>query len=201
MTLHATEQARPDVVAARETFRAEIAAVSAADLVFLDESGVTTTLVRRYARAAGGARAVGHVPAGHWTQLTILGALSLTGLGACMTVNAPTDTDVFTAYVRHLLVPTLRPGQVVVLDNLSAHRAAAVRTLIEGAGCRLLFLPPYSPDFKPIEPAWSKLKTLLRGAAARTRDVLEAALKTFLDYITASDAQGWFAHAGYPTAE
>jgi transposase len=110
------------------------------------------------------------------------------------------DTEIFVAYVRHLLVPTLTPGQVVVLDNLSVHRAAAVRRLIEGAGCRLLFLPPYSPDFNPIEQAWSKLKTLLRGAAARTRDVLEAALRTFLDQITASDARGWFVHAGYPTA-
>lgn len=157
--------------------------------------------MRRYARAVGGRRAVGRGPAGHWTQLTILGALSLAGLGACMTVNAPTDTDVFTAYVRHLLVPTLRPGQVVVLDNLNAHRAAAVRTLIARVGCRLLFLPPYSPDFNPIEPAWSKLKTLLRGAAARTREVLEAALRTVLDQITAADARGWFRHAGYATAK
>lgn len=187
-------------MAAREAFRAEIAAIPVADLVFLDESGATTTLVRRYARAVGGQRAVGRVPAGHWTQLTILSALSLAGLGATMTVNAATDTDIFVAYVRQLLVPTLRPGQVVVLDNLSAHKAAAVRTLIDGAGCRLLFLPPYSPDFNPIEQAWSKLKTLLRGAAARTRDVLEAALRTFLDQITATDARGWFRHAGYAPA-
>jgi transposase len=175
--------------------------VPLADWVFLDESGATTALVRRDARAVGGRRAVGRVPAGHWTQLTILGALSLAGLGACMTVNAPTDTDVFTAYVRHLLVPTLRPGQVVVLDHLSAHRGPAVRALIEGAGCRLLFLPPYSPDFNPIEQAWSKLKTLLRGAAARTREVLEAALTTFLEQITAADADAWFVHAGYTTAK
>ena len=156
--------------------------------------------MRRYARAAGGQRAIGHVPAGHWTQLTILSALSLTGLGATMTVDAATDTDIFVAYVRHLLVPTLRAGQVVVLDNLGAHRAAAVRALIEGTGCRLVFLPPYSPDFNPIEQAWSKLKTRLRGAAARTRDVLEVALRTCLDFITATDARGWFAHAGYSTA-
>lgn len=156
--------------------------------------------MRRYARAVGGQRAIGHVPAGHWTQLTILSALSLTGLGATMTVDAATDTDVFVAYVRQLLVPTLRPGQVVVLDNLGAHKAAVARRLIENAGCRLLFLPPYSPDFNPIEQAWSKLKTLLRGAAARTREVLEAALRTFLDQITAADARGWFAHAGYATA-
>jgi transposase len=173
--------------------------VPVADLVFLDESGATTTLARRYARAQGGRRAVGHVPAGHWTQLTILSALSVAGLGATMTVDAATDADVFAAYVRHLLVPTLRPGQVVVLDNLGAHKPAAARALIEGAGCRLLFLPPYSPDLNPIEQAWSKLKALLRGAAARTRDALEAALKTFLDEITAADARAWFTHCGYAT--
>jgi transposase len=171
------------------------------DLVFLDESGVTTALVRRYARAEGGRRAVGRVPAGHWTQLTILSALSLAGLGATMTVNAATDGDVFLAYVRHVLVPTLRPGQVVVLDNLGAHKRAAARALVERAGCRLLFLPPYSPDFNPIEQAWSKLKALLRGAAARTRDALDAALKTFLDHVSATDARGWFRHAGYATAK
>jgi transposase len=185
------------VVAARATFRETAAAVPPADLVFLDESGITTALVRRYARAPGGRRAVGTVPAGHWTQLTVVGALSLAGLGACMTVNAPTDREVFLAFVRHLLVPTLRPGQVVVLDNLNAHKTSAVRALIEAAGCRLLFLPPYSPDLNPIEQAWSKLKTLLRGAAARTREALEAALKMFLDTIPSADARAWFAHAGY----
>jgi len=181
-------------------FRAAVAALPVEDLIFLDESGVTTAMVRRYARAAGGARAVGRVPAGHWAQLTILSALSLSGLGATMTVNAATDRDVFAAYVRHVLVPTLKPGRVVVLDNLSAHKAALARLLIEAAGCRLAFLPPYSPDFNPIEQAWSKLKALLRGAAARTRDALEAALTTFLDQITAADARGWFAHCGYATA-
>jgi transposase len=193
------------VVEARAAFREAAAAVPPEGFVFVDESGITTALVRRYARAPGGQRAVGAVPAGHWTQLTVLGALSLAGLGACMTVNAPTDTDVFVtdvfvAYVRHVLVPTLRPGQVVVLDNLNAHKATLARTLIEGAGCRLLYLPPYSPDLNPIEQAWSKLKTLLRGAAARTRDALEAALKTFLDAITTADAHAWFAHAGYRAA-
>jgi transposase len=188
------------VVAARVAFRDAVAAVPREQLVFVDESGITTALVRRYARALGGRRAVGAVPAGHWTQLTVLGALSLAGLGACMTVNAPTDRDVFAAFVRHVLVPTLRPGDVVVLDNLNAHKTAAARLLIEGAGARLLYLPPYSPEFNPIEQAWSKLKTLLRGAAARTREALEAALKLFLDEITTTDARAWFAHAGYRVA-
>jgi len=187
-------------VTARAAFREEIARVPVEDLVFLDESGATTAMVRRYARVAGGARAVGYVPAGHGTQLTILSVLSLAGLGATMTANAPTDTDVFVAYVAQVLVPTLRPGQVVVLDNLGAHKAAAARRLVEGAGCRLLFLPPYSPDFNPIEEAWSKLKTALRTVAARTRDALDLAIHDALDWITAADAHGWFAHCGYATA-
>lgn len=117
-----------------------------------------------------------------------------------MSLGGTPDTEAMLPFVELVLVPTLRPGQIVVLNNLSVHRAARVRALIERAGCRLLFLPPYSPDMNPIEQTWSKLKTLLGGAAARTREVLEAALKTFLDQITASDAHGWFTHAGYATA-
>ena len=113
------------------------------------------TLTRRYARAPRGERAVGRVPGGHWRQLTILGGLSLEGLVARMSIEATTARDVFTAFVHHLLVPAIRPGQVVVLDNLSAHKVATARALIEAAGGTLLFLPPYSPDFNPIEQAWS----------------------------------------------
>jgi transposase len=167
------------------------------DFVFIDESGITTTLTRRYARAPRGERVVGRVPAGHWRQLTILGGLSLDGFCACMSIEAATDRDVFTAFVAHVLVPALRPGQVVVLDNLSAHKVAAARALIEAAGCTLLFLPPYSPDFHPIEQAWSKLKTLLRTAAARTNEALDDALTVVLERLTTSDAQSWFAHCGY----
>ena len=154
-------------------------------------------MTRRYARAPAGERAQGSVPAGHWTQLTILGGLSLQGLGACMSIQAATDTPVFVAFTRHVLVPELRPGQVVILDNLSPHKADEVRALIEAAGCRFLLLPPYSPDLNPIEQAWSKLKTLLRSAAARTKDALETALTQVIATITASDARGWFTHCGH----
>ena len=148
-------------------------------------------------------RAAGVSPCPHFccgllrTQLTVLGGLTLAGVVACLTVDAPTDRDVFLAFVRHELVPALRPGQLVVLDNLSPHKATAVRALIAAAGCTLVFLPQYSPDFNPIELCWSKLKTLLRGAAARTRDTLERALAAALDAVTTADARGWFAHCGY----
>ena len=197
--LRATEQDRADVVAARSAFRAAVTQLRPEDLVFVDESGIATTLTRLYARAPLGERAVGRVPAGYWTQLTLLGGLSLEGLVACMSIEAATDRDVFLAFVEHVLVPALKPGQVVILDNLSAHKATAVRPLIESAGCRLVYLPPYSPDFNPIEQAWSKLKALLRAAAARTKEALEAALAAVIDHLTAAAAHSWFAHCGYAT--
>jgi transposase len=156
--------------------------------------------VRLYGRAPKGERVGGRAPYGRWERLTILGGLSLAGLIACMSVEGATDTDVVLAFTEHVLLPTLTPGQVIILDNLSPHRALQVRALVEAAGCRLLFLPPYSPDFNPIEQAWSKLKTLLRGLGARTKEALEAALSTVLDALTATDAQGWFAHCGYTSS-
>jgi transposase len=167
------------------------------DLVFVDESGVATNMARRYGRAEGGQRVRGTVPQGQWERLTILGGLTLGGLTACLAVEGATDAAVMRAFVEHALVPVLRPGQVVVLDHLSAHRDARVRRLIEAAGCTLLFLPAYSPDFNPIEQAWSKLKTLLRGAGARTVEALHAALTSVVDQITAADAHGFFRHCGY----
>jgi transposase len=128
-------------------------------------------MARPYGRAPRGQRARGAVPHGRWERLTILGGLTLGGLTACLAVEGAADTAVMLAFVRHALAPTLRPGQTVVLDNLSVHRAAPVRRAVEAAGCRLLFLPPYSPDLNPIEQAWSKLKALLRSAGARTTRV------------------------------
>jgi transposase len=167
------------------------------DLVFVDECGVATDLTRRYARAPGGARAVGAVPYGRWTRLTIVGGFSLAGLIAPLSIPSACDTPVLVAFCTHVLVPVLRPGQLVIMDNLSVHKAARVRALIEGAGCQLLFLPPYSPDFSPIEPAWSKLKALLRDIGARTLEALDAALTAVVDQITAADARGFFRHCGY----
>ena len=137
------------------------------------------------------------MPHGYWERLTVLGGLTLGGLTACLSVEGAADTPVMVAFVEHALVPTLRPGQVVVLDNLSIHRVPRVRQLIEAAGCRLLFLPAYSPDFNPIEQAWSKLKTLLRTAGARTTAALHDALAGVVDAITAADARAFFTHCGY----
>lgn len=187
------------MVQARSVFQAEVRSIRLEDFVWVDETGITTNLVRLYARALKGERAWGQAPAGHWRQLSVLGGLSLRGLIACMSIEAATDKDVFLAFVGEVLVPALRPGQVVVLDNLGPHKAHEVRELIEGAGCRLLYLPPYSPDFNPIEQCWSKLKTLLRSAGARTKEALEETLTTVIEQITAADAQGWFAHCGYAT--
>jgi transposase len=167
------------------------------DWVFVDESGVATDMARRYGRALGGRRAPGAVPYGRWERLTIFGGLSLAGLAACMSVAGAADTAAVAAFVEHVLVPVLRPGQAVVMDNLAPHKAPRVRALIEAAGCRLLFLPPYSPDLNPIEPAWAKLKALLRGLGARTLGALEAALTTLVDAITPADAAGFFRHCGY----
>jgi transposase len=185
------------VVEARAAFCHAIAQLDPTELVFVDESGIATNLVRLYGRAPKGERVRGSAPYGRWERLTILGGLSLEGLIACMSVDGATDTDVVLAFTEHVLVPALRPGQVVLMDNLPPHKAPRVRELLEHAGCRLLFLPPYSPDLNPIEQAWSKLKTLLRGMGARTKEALEAALTAVLDAITAADAHGWFAHCGH----
>jgi transposase len=161
-------------------------------LIFLDESGVTTSMTRLYARAAGGARIHETTPGGHWRIMTILGAMSLNGMIATMTIEEPTDTDIFMAYIEHLLYPALKPGDVVVMDNLSAHKAPAVRERIKKAGAELLYLPPYSPDLNPIEKAWAKLKQVLRETKARTKEALDQAITDALPSITPADAKAWF---------
>jgi transposase len=151
----------------------------------------------RYARAPRGERAVGAVPRNQGENLTLIAALTADGLGPAMTLPGAADAPAFVAYVREVLAPALVPGQVVVLDNLSVHKGAEVRRLVEACGCRLLFLPPYSPDFAPIELAFAKIKQALRRTAARTRASLEAAIAAALDTITTQDAANWFRHCGY----
>ena len=155
---------------------ARIQSIPPERLIFLDESGVTTSMTRLYARGMGGRRIHEATPGGHWKIMTILGAMSLNGMIATMTIEEPTDTDIFLAYVEHLLYPVLKPGDVVVMDNLSAHKAPAVREWIEKAGAEVLYLPPYSPDLNPIEKAWAKLKQLLRAVKARTKETLDQAI-------------------------
>ena len=137
------------------------------------------------------------MPQNYGENVTMLGALSLSGVEALMTVNGATDSDIFLVFVREVLAPTLRAGDVVIWDNLGAHRSAVVREAVEARGASVVFLPPYSPDMNPIERCWSKIKTYLRAAKARTRDALEAAIKRALSTVTASDAQAWFTHCGY----
>lgn len=181
----------------RAAWWTETLSLSVADLVFLDETGTNTAMTQRYARAPRGERANGSAPRNHGPNTTLLGCLTRTGIGPAMLVEGATTTEVFTAYVEHLLVPWLRPGQIVILDNLSAHLGDRVRQLVEAAGCQVRYLPAYSPDFSPIEWAFSKLKTWLRAAMAHTRDELERAIAAGLDRITAEDADGWFYGCGY----
>jgi len=181
----------------REEFLATLAAVPPEKLIFLDESGVTTQMTRFWGRAPKGERIEEATPQGHWKVLTTLGALSLRGIEAAMTIESPTDGEVFTAYVQQVLCRKLQPGDVVVLDNLSAHKVEGIRELIEGCGAQLLFLPPYSPDLNPIEQAWSKFKQFLRAAKARTAEALEQAVTDALQTITADNAVAWFRHCGY----
>jgi transposase len=149
-------------------------------------------MTRLYARATGGGRIHEATPGGHWKIMTILGAMSLNGMIATMTIEEPTDADIFLAYIEHLLYPVLKPGDVVVMDNLSVHKAPAVREWIEKAGAELLYLPPYSPDLNPIEKAWAKLKQLLRAAKARSKETLDQAITEALPHITPANAHAWF---------
>jgi transposase len=181
----------------RAAYRNDIAALPKARFKFVDESGVNLAMTRLFGRAERGQRVSDAVPKNHGSNVTLLGSLSCQGLDAVMTIDGPTDTAVFRAYVTEVLVPTLVPGDVVVMDNLGAHKVKGIRDAIEATGATLLYLPPYSPDWSPIEPCWSKLKTFLRAAKARTRDALDAALKQAIEMITAADARNWFAHCGY----
>ena len=166
-------------------------------LVFVDEMGTNTSLCQRYAYSPKGRRAYAKVPRNRGANTTLLASMSLEGMGPCLAVEGATTTTVFEAYVEKVLTPSLRRGQIVVLDNLGAHKSERARELIEGRGCQLLFLPPYSPDFNPIEEAFSKIKGALRKAGARTREALIEALGVAISAVTARDARGFFEHCGY----
>ena len=191
-SLHATERDTEANLKRRKEFTAKIGTIAPERLIFLDESGVTTSMTRFYARSLGGQRIHEATPGGHWKIMTVLGAMSLRGMIATMTIEAATDAEIFLAYVEQVLCPALRPGDVVVMDNLSSHKVSGVNKLIAAAGAEVLYLPPYSPDLNPIEKAWAKLKQMLRTAKARTKEELEQALAEALKLITAENAQAWF---------
>jgi transposase len=195
--VRAAEQLRADVAAARAGFFDQLKDVPLRDVVVLDESYATTQFTRLRGRAPRGERVVARVPHGHWKTLTVLAAMTVEGVLTAAAIDAATDADVFRAFVAEALVPCLRRGQVVVMDNLAAHKVAGVREAVEAAGCRVLYLPPYSPDLSPIEPMWSKVKQALRTAAARTVEALTEAVGVALGTVTAGDCLGYFRHCGY----
>lgn len=182
----------------RETFRLDVALnLDPQDLVSVDESSTTCTLTRLYARALQGERAVDAVPRNHGTPTTLISALAPDGIQAAMTLPGACDTAAFRVFVRQILAPTLRPGQVVAVDSLSVHLDAEVRRLIEARDCVLIHLPAYSPDFAPIELAFAKIKAYLRSVGARTQEALDQAISAALALITPEDARAFFKHCGY----
>ena len=182
---------------ARREWVAAQPSLNPASLVFLDETWAATNMARRYGRAPRGQRALDAVPHGHWKTTTVVAALRADGITAPLVLDGAINGESFLAYVRQFLAPALRPGDVLVMDNLPSHKVAGVREAIEAAGATLRYLPPYSPDLNPIEPAWAKVKGELRRLAARTPDALHKALGPALDAVTAQNAAGFFRHAGY----
>jgi transposase len=182
----------------RAAWRVMIAAATRPErLVFVDEMGTNTSLTPQYAWAPKGERAQARVPRNWGANITLLASMSVRGMGPCLAVEGPTTKAVFEAYLERVLAPSLRPGQIVVMDNLSSHKGPRVRELVEARGCELMYLPAYSPDLNPIEQAFAKLKALLRKAGARTREALLEAMGRALDAVTADDARCFFEHRGY----
>jgi transposase len=166
-------------------------------LVFVDESGAKTNMTRLYGRAMAGQRATDNTPSGRWHTTTMISSVRLDGSTACMVVDGATNKDVFEAYVKQILLPSLKAGDIVVLDNLSAHKNQRVRELIKSVGAELWYLPAYSPDLNPIEKMWSKVKSILRSLKARTKEALIEAIAKALEMVKANDAKGWFESCGY----
>jgi transposase len=193
----ASERDRPSVQQKREEFLAATEAVEGGRLVFLDESGSHVSMIREHAWAPVGVRGVGRVPRNRGKVLTMIGALPLDGVEALMTVEGGTSGAVFLTFVREYRVPTLRPGDLVVMDNLGAHHATGVKEAIRAAGADVLYLPPYGPDLNPIELCWSKMKALLRKLVARTVRRLKVDVQKATEAVSQRDAEGWFIHCGY----
>jgi transposase len=185
------------VRAKREAWAAARPALDPARLVFLDETWASTAMTRRYGRSPRGTRLVCPVPHGHWKTTTFVAALRADGMTAPMVVDGAMTGDLFVAYVEQVLVPALRPGDVVVMDNLQVHKRVGAVRAVERAGCSVAYLPPYSPDFNPIENAFSKLKALLRAAERRTVDGLWEFLGQSLDAFTPTECRNYFRHCGY----
>jgi len=188
------------VAAERRRWREQLPLHDVRQYVFLDECGVTTDLLRRYGRSPRGMRLSDHTPCSHWQTHTVIATLRLDGVGAPAVFDGPIDSPSFFAYVEQVLVPTLRPGDVVVLDNLAVHKHPEVRTAIEQAGAHLRFLPPYSPDFNPIELAFAKLKAFLRAARPRDFEQVCDLIATALGLFLPDECANYARHCGYRVA-
>jgi transposase len=193
--LRAGERGNPKVQEKRGAFQEKVAKIDPRRLVFVDESGVTTAMTRRYGRAPRGERVYGEVP-GQWKSVTVISAVRLSGVGASLAFEGATDTPAFQAYVEEMLVPQLRPGDVVIWDNLKPHHDEQVRRAVERVGATVEPLPPWSPDLTPIEKMWSKVKGFMRSAAARTTEAVYDALGGALRQIRVQDIVGWFRSCG-----
>ena len=181
----------------REGWRQDQPGLDSGRLIFIDETWAKTNMTRLRGRAPRGERLVAKVPHGHWKTTSLIAALGVEGVRCSTVIDGAINRDLFEGFVEQVLVPALRPGDVVVLDNLSSHKSTHARRLIEQCGARLVFLPPYSPDLNPIEMVFSKIKQLLRSLASRTREALWDAMQSVIDRITASDAANCFRHCGY----
>jgi len=164
--------------------------------VFIDESGVLSNMTRLYGRTIGGNRIVDYVSGGHWKTTTIISSIRLNGNTEAMTVDGPLDSDIFKVYLSEVLCPSLKPGDIVIADNLSSHKVSGVETLVREKGAEIWYLPPYSPDLNPIEKMWSKIKAILRKLKARTSEELDQAISEAFNAVSIEDALGWFKSCG-----
>jgi transposase len=196
-SLRAAEQDRPDVSKARAEWREKQPSLKPSQLVFIDETWTKTNMARLYGRAPGNQRVVDAVPHGHWKTSTFIGALRCDGISATGVIDGAINGELFLAWVEQVLVPTLRKGDVVIMDNLRSHKVKGVREAIEVAGASLMFIPPYSPDLNPIEQAFAKLKALLRAKKLRTVEALWKALGSLVDCFTPQECANFLRHAGY----
>lgn len=185
------------MAAARQRWRTDQPGLDPARLVFIDETGSATNMARRYGRCRGGARLIGKLPHGHWKTMTFVAGLRHDRITAPFVIDQPMNATIFKTYVERCLAPTLEPGDIVIMDNLSSHKSQDVRDIIEARGATLLFLPPYSPDLNPIEQMFAKLKALLRKAAERSLDALWRTIGRSLDLFTPQECRNYFQNSGY----
>jgi transposase len=196
-SLHPDERDTPRIQQARREFTEAIFPIDPKSLKFIDETGTNLAMTRLFGRAPRGERVAGSAPGNYGPNVTLVGSMGLEGVSAAMSFEGAINGTLFRTFVEQVLAPTLCAGDVVVMDNLKAHKVSGIREAIESRGAKLVYLPPYSPDLSPIEECWSKVKTWLRKAKARTVEALEKAMGEALDQVTNSDAQGWFRYCGY----